>query len=87
MSFEIEYSRKAERQLDNISPQTGLRILNGCERLKSNPFPDGKHVKKLIGYENLYRLRVGDYRVVFRISGKVVEILDIISKPVFQKSY
>ncbi|MBI4242448.1 MAG: type II toxin-antitoxin system RelE/ParE family toxin [Candidatus Rokubacteria bacterium] len=67
--------------------QTALRIVDGCERLKSNPFPDGKHVKKLKGYEELYRLPVGDLRVVFQRSGSRIEVIDVLSKPDFQKAY
>lgn len=87
MTFEVVYSRKAERQLEGFRPQTALRIVEGCERLKSHPFPDGRHIKKLKGYEGLFRLRVGDYRVVFRMAQNRVEVIDVISKPDFQKSY
>ena len=87
MTFRLVYAERAERQLNRLNPQTSLRIVNGCERLKTHPFPDGKHVKKLKGYENIYRLRVGDYRIVFRISKDVVEVIDVVSKPDFKKSY
>ena len=87
MTFRLVYAERAERQLNKLNPQVALRIVNGCERLKNHPFPDGKHVKKLKGYENIYRLRVGDYRIVFRISKDVVEVIDVVSKPDFKKSY
>jgi mRNA interferase RelE/StbE len=87
VTFEIVYSRKAGRQLEKLSPQTALRILEGCERLKKNPFPDEKHIKKLKGYKGLYRQRIGDYRVVYRISGATIGVIDVVSKPDFQKAY
>ena len=49
MTFELVYARQAQRQLEKLNPRTALRIVEGCERLKRNPFPDGKHVKKLKG--------------------------------------
>ena len=87
MIFELVYAKQAQRQLEKLNPQTALRIVEGCERLKRDPFPDGKHVKKLKGYEELYRLRVGDFRVVFHRSGRRVDVIDVLSKPDFQKAY
>jgi len=87
LTFELVYARQAQRQLEKLNPQTALRIVEGCERLKRNPFPDGKHVKKLKGYEELYRLRVGDFRVVFQRSGSRIDVIDVLSKPDFQKAY
>ena len=87
MTFELGYTKQAQRQLEKLNPQTALRIVEGCERLKRNPFPDGKHVKKLKGYEELYRLRVGDFRVVFQRSGSRIDVIDVLSKPDFQKAY
>jgi mRNA interferase RelE/StbE len=87
VTFRLIYAERAERQLNKLNPEIALRILNGCERLKTQPFPDGKHVKKLKGYENIYRLRVGDYRIVFRITKDIVEMIDVVSKPDFKKSY
>jgi mRNA interferase RelE/StbE len=87
LTFELVFARQAQRQLEKLNPQTALRIVEGCERLKRNPFPDGKHVKKLKGYEELYRLRVGDFRVVFQRSGSRIDVIDVLSKPDFQKAY
>ncbi len=87
MTFELVYARQAQRQLEKLNPEPALRIVEGSERLKCNPFPDGKHVKKLKGYEGLYRLRVGDFRVVFQRSGNRIEVIDVLSKPDFQKAY
>jgi mRNA interferase RelE/StbE len=87
LTFELVYVKQAQRQLEKLNPQTALRIVEGCGRLKRNPFPDGKHVKKLKGYEELYRLRVGDYRIVFQRSGSRIEVIDVLSKPDFQKAY
>jgi mRNA interferase RelE/StbE len=87
LTFELVYARQAQRQLEKLNPQTALRIVEGCERLKRNPFPDGKHVKKLKEYEEVYRLRVGDFRVVFQRSGSRIDVIDVLSKPDFQKAY
>ena len=41
--------------------------------LKGNPRPDG--VKKLKGYENTYRIRVGSYRVIYEIEDREMIVL------------
>jgi mRNA interferase RelE/StbE len=43
------------------------------ELLKANPKPDG--VKKLAGMDNLYRIRSGDYRIVYTINNKALLII------------
>jgi len=53
------YSKQAVKSIGKINNPTKRRIKNGIEKL-----PDGD-VKKLQGYENLYRLRVGDLRIIF----------------------
>lgn len=56
--------------------------------LADDPIPDGKRIKKLRGFkEVLYRLRAGDYRVVFLRSGTRIDIVRVLSKPDFQKAY
>jgi mRNA-degrading endonuclease RelE of RelBE toxin-antitoxin system len=69
----LVYARQAQRQLEKLNPQTALRIVEGRERLK----------RKV----ELYRLRVGDFRVVFQRSGSRIDVIDVLSKPDFQKVY
>ena len=88
MTCQIFLSEKAQRDLDVFSDKIANQILADCIRLAENPIPDGKRIKKLQGFkDNLYRLRAGDYRVVFKRSGKRIDIVRILSKPDFQKAY
>lgn len=69
--------------LDGIPEQEGDRILKACKRLETNPSPDGKHIKKLQGYQNLYRLRVGDYRVLFQLDDTLISVVRILTRQDF----
>jgi mRNA-degrading endonuclease RelE of RelBE toxin-antitoxin system len=81
-------SEKAQRDLDGFSDKIANQILTDCTRLGNDPIPDGKRIKKLQGFkDNLYRLRAGDYRVVFKRSGTRIDIVRVLSKPDFQKAY
>jgi mRNA-degrading endonuclease RelE of RelBE toxin-antitoxin system len=88
VTFQVFLSEKAQRDLDSFPDKITNQILADCARLASNPIPDGKRIKKLQGFkEPLYRLRAGDYRVLFKRSGTRLDIVRILSKPDFQKAY
>ncbi len=63
MTYEIIILPVAQRQLENLEKKIQERILNTLERIRVRPYD---FVKKLIG-SPLYRLRVGDYRVILKI--------------------
>ncbi len=88
MTYQVFLSEKAQRDLDVFSNKIANQILADCARLADNPIPDGKRIKKLQGFkEPLYRLRAGDYRVVFKRFGAHIDIVRVLSKPDFQKAY
>ena len=88
MTWTVFLSEHAKLDLDTFSEKVIKQILVDCARPANDPIPDGKRIKKLQGYkENLYRLRAGDYRVVFKRSGTRIDIVRVLSKPDFQKAY
>lgn len=52
-------------------------ILDKINILVDNPLPDGRMKKKLKGYEGIFRLRVGDFRIFYNFSDKWVKLLGI----------
>ena len=88
MTCTVFLSAHAQCDLDTFSGKVIKQNLADCARLANDPIPDGKRIKKLQGWkENLYRLRAGDYRVVFKRSGTRIDIVRVLSKPDFQKAY
>jgi len=88
VTFQVFLSESAQEDLDALPSKQAEQILTDCRRLAENPIPDGKRVKKLQGFkENLYRLRAGDYRVVFRRAGTRLDIVRVLSKGDFQRAY
>ena len=88
MTCQVFLSAKAQRDLDGFSDKITNQILADCTRLADDPIPDGKRIKKLHGFkEVLYRLRAGDYRVLFKRTGTRIDIVRVLSKPDFQKAY
>lgn len=67
-SFSIIWTPRAKKQLKSL-PQSVLRpLLTAVNALAENPYPQG--CRKLVGYENSYRIRHGDYRTVYRIENQ-----------------
>jgi len=74
MAFRVEWKKSTRKDLRKLPPKVVDRVLETVEQLAENPFPVG--VEKLAGSEHAYRVRVGDYRVVYEVvtKTKLVEI-------------
>lgn len=72
--FKIDSKGSLGHDLKRIDKQYIPRILDAIEGLAENPFP--VQSKKMKGSESSYRLRVGDYRVIYQVDteNKVVTI-------------
>lgn len=73
-SYSIRFLRPAEKDLRRIQKSRIPTILETIEALEENPRPAG--CRKLVGSESAYRIRVGDYRVIYTIEDtiRIVEI-------------
>ncbi len=65
MAYRIEIKRPARKALLALPQAYRSRIAEAIEALASDPRRPG--TRKLAGVEHLYRLRIGDYRVVYEI--------------------
>ena len=63
--YEIVFARSARKDLQALSHVMAERILEKVEALITNPRPSG--CKKLRGHSSLWRIRVGEYRVIYTI--------------------
>jgi mRNA interferase RelE/StbE len=63
--YAIQIKPSARRELENLSDRLIARLMPKIERLAVDPRPAG--CRKLRGYKDLWRIRVGDYRVVYII--------------------
>lgn len=70
--YKLSYEKRVFRDLDKIPNLDVERILEAFKELLIDPHPAGS--KKLSGKEALYRVRQGDYRVVYMVDHKAKEI-------------
>ena len=74
----IEFTSKAEKDLGKLPKQTIARILEKIDKLADDPRPSG--YKKLTDFhvsdapDELYRIRIGDYRVIYAIEEEIITI-------------
>jgi mRNA interferase RelE/StbE len=75
--YKVVFARSARKELQNLDPQVARRILKHIESLAMNPRPAG--VVKLEGSIDLWRIRIGEWRVVYRVSDahRVVDIIAV----------
>jgi len=71
--YSIVFAPAALRQLRKLPTRDQRRIVQEIESLADDPRPPG--VKKLVGEDNLWRIRVGDYRVVYEIKNAKLLVL------------
>lgn len=75
MKYELIYTARAVRDIENLDENVKQRIGKTIIRYKENPL---KYAEKLTDFTlGTYRFRIGDYRVIFDIEGRDVIILRI----------
>ena len=74
-SYRIDYAKGVEKDFRKIPTKAADRIAASIDKLASDPRPAGS--VKLVGFELEYRIRVGDYRVIYQIHDSVLVILVI----------
>ncbi|KHK96591.1 plasmid stabilization protein [Microbacterium mangrovi] len=65
MSYRVEFTTAAARQVKKLPRPARDRVLDAVEDLGDDPRPHG--AKKLAGEQTAWRIRVGDYRVIYDI--------------------
>lgn len=73
-SKRIQIEKKARKFIDKQPLEQKKRLLKAIKGL-----PDNGDIKKMRGFESLYRLRVGDYRVLYSIDNNGEYIIIVVS--------
>jgi len=70
--YEVLLSKAARKQLDTLPTGLHRNMVERIFNLADLPRPAG--CKKLKGYKNAFRIRVGDYRIIYDVEDKVLRI-------------
>ena len=71
--FEIRISRMAERQLRKLPSAGRDRVVRAVRSLEDDPVPRGS--RRLTGYDDVFRIRIGPYRVLYSVAASTLTIL------------
>ena len=74
--YSITFARSARKELEALPNSLIQRIFPKIEALTIAPRPSG--CRKLQGFENLWRVRIGDYRVIYSVDDNL-RIVDIVA--------
>jgi mRNA interferase RelE/StbE len=77
MRYEVEFKPRSVKDLDALAPNVRQRILAKVEVMRDDLAGD---VKRLTNYTPEYRLRVGDYRVLFEIEPQRIVIYRVLHR-------
>lgn len=78
MVYEIVFTKSAIKDLEKLPAKTNKVLLEKIEALALDPRPQGS--KKLVGSSNSWRIRFGDYRVVYSIFDSIFQVEIIAAK-------
>ncbi len=73
MAYSIEFAPSAERQYRKLPRQVQIRLRPYVDALAEEPRPHG--VERLSGEQSLYRIRVGDYRIIYTLEDDELIVL------------
>ncbi|HKK87531.1 MAG TPA: type II toxin-antitoxin system RelE/ParE family toxin [Saprospiraceae bacterium] len=74
MEYEIIISRQAVKEIKKLPKAAVPKVYSKIRSLSDNPRPNG--VVKLVTYDNLWRVRVGPYRIIYSIEDKI-KVVDV----------
>ena len=77
MLYKIRILKTASKFLEGQNSKDRFRIYMALELLRENPYPP--RVRKIKGSQNSYRVRVGDFRIIYQViqSQLIVEVIRI----------
>jgi mRNA interferase RelE/StbE len=75
--YKVDFAQSSARELKKLPSHVQERIRYALESLRRDPFSELIRFRKIKGYENLYRIRLGDYRIVYEVIERKLLIIVI----------
>jgi len=73
MFYQIEYTASARKELEQLDYTVFKKVKKAIDSLITNPFPPGS-IKLEVTKEKLYRIRKGDYRIIYAVNHNIITI-------------
>lgn len=76
-AYKVEFVKSAQKEFERLDTKLKVKIAEALSLLAQNPFSELLSAKKLKGADGLYRIRLGDYRVVYELRNEQLIVLVI----------
>ena len=76
-SYKIEWKSSAQKELRKLDKTVIPRLIEAVAALANNPYPVG--CRKIVGSESSYRVRVGNYPIIYQVQNQelIIEIIRV----------
>lgn len=71
--YVVQYDPKALKELTKLDKPVARRVVKAVDALGADPRPNGS--RPLVGYPDLWRIRVGDFRIIYTIKDSELVVL------------
>ncbi len=75
--FTVLFTKSAEREYKNLDSKIQAKVQEAVKLLRISPYSDLLQIKKLKGDPHLYRVRIGDYRIVYEVAKVEIRVIII----------
>ena len=75
--YSVLFVKSAQKEFDRLPDKLQSKTAEALTLLSQNPYSELRKVKKLKGTGELYRIRLGDYRVVYEIRNEILIVVVI----------
>lgn len=72
--YEIVFKKSAVKELQLLPQKMQQKVLDAVRLLAMNPYTELLQIKKMKGSDSLFRLRLGDYRVIYTIENHLIKV-------------
>ena len=76
-TYAIEFVKSARKEFERLPIKTRVKTAEALSLLAQNPYSELLKVKKLKGADDLYRIRLGEYRLVYEIRNERLIVIVI----------
>jgi len=73
--YTVVFKKSALKELRELPARMQQKFLDAAQLLSLNPFTELLNIKKLRGFDGLFRLRIQDYRMIYSIENDVLKIV------------
>jgi mRNA interferase RelE/StbE len=77
MKYKVEFSKSAAKEFKKLNKSLRGKVVEALSFISQNPYSEFLNIKKLKGADELFRIRIGDYRIVYNVQKKVLIIVVI----------